>query len=88
MLVEKNIELPMPELRGFSLFVLTIVLISQPSGNLSNFLMPLNKLLTLSTKRSGFIVSLPLEKFEIREQKKRRHLPSESRKKVYSEFYR
>ena len=43
--------------------------------------MPLNKLLTLSTKRSGFIVSLPLEKFETREQKKRRHLPSESRKK-------
>ena len=25
--------------------------------------MPLNKLLTLSTKRSGFIVSLALEKF-------------------------
>ena len=82
MLVENNIELPMPELRGFSLFVLTIVLISHPSGNLSNFLMPLNKLLTLSTKRSGFIVSLPLEKFETREQKKQRHLPSESRKKI------
>ena len=42
--------------------------------------MPLNKLLTLSTKRSGFIVSLPLGKFETREQKKQRHLPSKSRK--------
>ena len=65
-----------------------LVLISHPSGNLSNFLMPLNKLLTLSTKRSGFIVSLPLEKFETREQKEQRHLPSESRKKFHSEFYR
>ena len=44
--------------------------------------MPLNKLLTLSTKRSGFIVSLPLEKFETRERKKQRHLPSESKKKI------
>ena len=50
--------------------------------------MPLNKLLTLSTKRSGFIVSLPLEKFETREQKKQRHLPSESKKKLNGVFYR
>ena len=48
--------------------------------------MPLNKLLTLSTKRSGFIVSLPLEKFETREQKKQRHLPSESKKKIKRGF--
>ena len=42
--------------------------------------MPLNKLLTLSTKRSGFIVSLPLEKFEHESRRNRDIFPLKAEK--------